>query len=155
MLRDGAQFCPSCGAAAANPAQQQSQPQYTYQMNGMPVDPELQFDPQDVQTNKVNAVLSYFGILVLVPIFTAKNSKFARFHANQGLLLLICEVVYTTFYRILTGVLNAISSHLTFITVLFSLVYIVLFVFAVIGIASAAGGKAKKLPIIGDYTILK
>ena len=34
MLCDGAQFCPSCGAAAANPAQQQSQPQYMINVDG-------------------------------------------------------------------------------------------------------------------------
>ena len=38
----------------------------------------------DVQNNKVMAVLSYIGILVLIPILAAKESPFARFHANQG-----------------------------------------------------------------------
>ena len=34
------------------------------------------------------AILAYFGILVLIPILAAKDSKFARFHANQGLLFM-------------------------------------------------------------------
>lgn len=38
-----------------------------------------QFDPRDIQNNKVMAILAYFGILVLIPIFAAKESKFARF----------------------------------------------------------------------------
>ena len=48
-----------------------------------------QFDKADVEQNKVMAILAYFGILVLIPILAAKDSKFARFHANQGLLLCI------------------------------------------------------------------
>ena len=45
-------------------------------------------DPQDVQANKVMAILAYFGLLVFVPLFAAKESRFARFHTNQGLILL-------------------------------------------------------------------
>ena len=33
-------------------------------------------DPQDVQDNKAMAVLAYIGILVLIPLFAAKKSKF-------------------------------------------------------------------------------
>ena len=50
-------------------------------------DTTIEFDNQDIQNNKIMAILSYFGILVLVPILAAKESKFARFHANQGLIL--------------------------------------------------------------------
>ena len=43
--------------------------------------------------NKVMAILSYFGILVLIPIFAAKDDAFARYHANQGLVLLIASAI--------------------------------------------------------------
>ena len=36
-------------------------------------------DPQDVQANKVMAILAYFGLLVFVPLFAAKESRFARY----------------------------------------------------------------------------
>ena len=52
-----------------------------------------EMDPADVNANKVMGVLAYLGILVLIPIFAAKGSKFARSHANQGLILLILEIV--------------------------------------------------------------
>ena len=45
------------------------------------------FHPQDIAQNKAMAILAYLGILVLIPIFAAKNSAFAKFHANQGLIL--------------------------------------------------------------------
>ena len=37
-------------------------------------------DPADVDTNKIFAVLAYLGILVLVPLLAAKESRFARYH---------------------------------------------------------------------------
>lgn len=42
-----------------------------------------------------------------------------------------------------------------FIATLFSLLGIVFLVLAIIGIINAANGKAKELPVIGKYRILK
>ena len=50
-------------------------------------------DPQDVQANKVMVILAYFGLFVFVPLFAAKESRFARFHTNQGLIFLIAGFV--------------------------------------------------------------
>ena len=49
----------------------------------------------DVESNKAMAVLSYLGILVLVHLVGAKNSPFARFHTNQGLILCIATILYS------------------------------------------------------------
>lgn len=49
-------------------------------------------DPQDVQANKVMAILAYFGLLVFVPLFAAKESRFARFHTNQGAYSSYCRI---------------------------------------------------------------
>ena len=55
-------------------------------------DTTAQFDPQDVELNNRLSLLSYLGILVLIPIFLVKRSRFAKYHANQGLALLIMNV---------------------------------------------------------------
>ena len=52
-------------------------------------DRTAEFEQEDIQKNKVMNILAYIGILVLVPIFAAKESKSARFNANQGLVILI------------------------------------------------------------------
>ena len=57
-------------------------------------DTTSEFDKEDIQKNTFMAILAYFGILVLIPIFAAKDSKFARFHSNQGLILLIVAILY-------------------------------------------------------------
>ena len=101
------------------------------------------------------AVLAYFGLLVLIPLFAAKNSRFARFHTNQGLVLCIAAVIYSVIYSILSSILLAISWRLYFILTIVSVVGLFFFVLMIIGIVNAAGGKAKALPVIGKIRILK
>lgn len=110
-------------------------------------DTTSEFSQEDIQKNKVFGILAYFGILVLVPIFAAKESKFAQFHANQGLILLICEVAIS--------ILNIFLSSIAFLGLIVSLLSLVIFVFAILGIVNAAQGKAKELPLIGTIKILK
>ncbi len=118
-------------------------------------DTTAEYDKVDIEQNKGMAVLAYLGILVLIPLFAAKESKFARFHSNQGLSLCIAAIAYSIVYTILSPIIIAISWRLSIIVsllVLFSLVFLVL---AIIGIINAANGKAKELPVIGKYKLLK
>ena len=110
-------------------------------------------DPKDVQDNKVMAVLAYLGILVLVPILAAKDSPFARFHANQGLILCIawfaCWIAITFLKAIFPFSFWALFSLLGGLVGLGTLVLVVL------GIINAVNGEMKELPVIGKFTILK
>ena len=114
-------------------------------------DTTAEFDQQDIEQNKVMGILAYIGILVLVPIFAAKNSKFARFHANQGLVLAIAEVAL----GIILGILGGIPYIGWLFRIISSLFELVCVLFAVLGIINAANGKAKELPIVGKFRILK
>ena len=109
------------------------------------------FDQNDVQSNKIMGVLAYLGLLVLIPLFAAKNSPFARFHCNQGIVLAVAEVVVSIAFRILRK-LPLIGWIFGVIAVLASLA---MFVLAVLGIINAANGRAKELPLIGNVQILK
>lgn len=91
-------------------------------------------DQKDVEANKIFAVLSYLGILVLVPLLAKKDSRFAMFHAKQGLVLLIAW---------------AIGWLLSFIFIGF-IIDVVLIIFSIWGLVNAATGKMTKLPVIGD-----
>ena len=113
-----------------------------------------EFDPQDINQNKVMALLAYFGILFLVPLLAAKDSKFAKFHANQGIVLFICEIaacIVTFFLSFLFGLINIgwLGSLLGY------LLYLACGILAIMGIINAAQGKAKELPLIGKIKILK
>ena len=113
------------------------------------------FDANDIAQNKVMGILAYLGFLCLVPIFAAKNSPYARFHANQGLVLFIAEIAYGIVYGILAVVFAFIPVIGLIVIALLGLASIVFVVFLVIGIMNACSGEPKKLPIIGGITILK
>ncbi len=159
-MEDNEKFCPSCGAPCEQPTGNTSNNQQTdysaklQELNNT-ADTTADFDAQDIQNNKVMAILAYFGFLVLVPLFGAKTSKYARYHANQGLVLFIAEIAYGIVYKIISSIILAISWRLYFITSILGLVYLVFTVLSIIGIINAASGKAKELPIIGQIKLLK
>jgi uncharacterized membrane protein len=117
---------------------------------------QTEVTPEDVENNKVFAILAYFGILVLVPILAAKESKFARFHSNQGLVLFIAEVAWVIIYYVLLTLFGMIAGGLALMWIFIgSLVWIGFAVFAIIGIIYAAQGNTKPLPLFGKFKILK
>ena len=131
-------------------------------------DTTADYDAKDIADNKVYAIFSYLGLLFLVPIFAAPNSKFARFHANQGILACIVVVGYSIVNFLLTfvlgiifattNVINGVYSHgliYALLTSVLQLVYIIPVVLIIIGIVNAAKGRVKELPFIGKFRILK
>ena len=131
QIPDGATTCPACGAPVGNDVNAKIQ-----QLNNT-ADYTSQMDPADIEQNKVFAILSYFWILWLIPLLAAKESKFARFHANQGLVLFIASII--------CGI----------VPILGWLLSIVVLVFAIMGIVSAVQGQAKDLPLIGKIKLIK
>ena len=118
-------------------------------------DTTQEFDPQDIEKNKFMAILAYFGILVIIPILAAKESKFVRFHSNQGLILCIAAILYSVCYSILSTIIISISWRLAWIMSIIGLLGLAFLVWFVIGIINAANGRAKELPLIGKYKLLK
>ena len=103
------------------------------------------FDAADIKENKLMGILSYISFLVVIPLFGAKSSKWARFHANNGLILAITELGIWIFFGLLGMIPNA-GVILWIIGWICSLVPLALSVF---GIIFAAQGKARELPVIG------
>ena len=114
-------------------------------------DTTAEYDPNDIEQNKVMALLAYLSILVLIPIFAAPRSKFARFHVNQGIVLAIAEVIAS----ILAGILTSIPFIGWLFGIVFGLIDLAAFILAVLGILNAVNGKAKELPFIGKFRLLK
>ncbi len=101
---------------------------------------ELQYTQEDIQENKVMAFLAYLGLLVLIPLLAKKDSPYAQFHAKQGVILLLAWVALSIILMIpfLGWIVGVIG-------------YIALLVFTIMGIINAFGGKAKELPLIGQF----
>lgn len=153
QVEDGQKFCPSCGAQldAAPEAQSEKKEQGNVDLSekisaalNSGADKTSQFDEKDINDNKVFALLSYFSWLVLIPIFAAKDSKFARFHANQGIMIAVFELVL-----FIIGLIPVLGWIVKFVG------GIIAVIFSLMGIIAAAKGEAKELPLIGKYVILK
>jgi len=171
QVNDGVKFCPACGESIQVTTTEQpvetpksAADDFSAKLGNLnnTADSTNEFDKADIEQNKVMALLSYLGILVLVPILAAKDSKFARFHANQGLILCIVWFAWFIADYILTAVLRTVLatglgmwSIYTLCVTLLNLVYLVFTVLAIIGIINVLNGKAKELPVIGKYRILK
>ena len=111
---------------------------------------------QNDQSNTILfSILSYIGILWLIPLLVEKNDKVVRFHVNQGIVLFIFDIIGS----IAVGILSAIFVFIPVISflgvVIASLFGILCFVLMVIGIVNAANKSEKPLPIIGKFQILK
>ncbi len=118
-------------------------------------DTTAEFDQADIQANKIMGILAYLSWLVFIPIFAAKNSKFARFHANQGLVLLIAEAAWGIVYGITSAIMYRIAWWLGGLFSFVGIVSLVFVLLMVLGIINASKGKAKELPVIGKIRILK
>jgi len=102
------------------------------------------FDAKDIESNKALAGIGYIGILFLVPLLAGKESKYAQFHANQGLILFIFQIACSVVMII--PVLGWIAGGLGFILA---------FICLILGLINGFTGKAKELPFIGKFRIIK
>ena len=87
---------------------------------------------------RLAAVMAYIPFLCFVPLMTMKDNPEARFHARQGVILFVIELIAVVF--LLPGVSDFI----------FKVVLVVAAGFAVAGIVFALQGKNYRLPFIGD-----
>jgi uncharacterized membrane protein len=104
----------------------------------------IKADSSDIENNKVFGILAY--IIFFIPLFAAKDSKFAKYHANQGLILFLAALAVNmigTFIPILGWFLILPFGNLAVI------------VWAILGIIVAAKGETKPLPLIGSLNIIK
>ena len=115
------------------------------------------FSRSDIKSNRLMAVLSYLSVLVLIPVFAAKNSPYARFHASQGVNLLILSVLWAIVSGIISAIVGAIGAVVLSVLwgIVFWVITIALVLMMVIGILGALQGRARERPLIGGFRILK
>lgn len=150
-IEEGTNVCPNCG----NPVTPEADTSSTGGNDFVKAVKELnnttdltsQFEASDISNNLLMGILSYIFVLVFIPIFLAPNSKYARFHANQGLMICIAEAVIS--------ILRTILVRIFIFRWIFNIILLVLFILSIIGIINVIQGKAKELPVIGAIRILK
>ena len=105
------------------------------------------FAPQEIEEAKVLSILGYLGILFLVPMLAMPNNRFARFHANQGLVLFI------TWFA--CSIAQFALGYVPIIKWFTWILWLGPFVLMIIGMVNAGGGKAKALPLIGNFQLVR
>jgi uncharacterized membrane protein len=106
------------------------------------------FSPSDIEQNRMMALLSYIWLCCLVPMFAAKNSPYALYHARQGLILAIVETAAALVLGLLAkipllGIIFAIARFLLLFTCV---------VLSLVGIYNVLNNKARELPLMGLLT---
>ena len=167
QIPDGATNCPSCGAAVAGAAGANTNAnanngssageQFQKVAASLGADHTSEFDPADIEANKMVCGFAYFGITFFLPLVACpKESKFARFHANQALLLLIvCAAISTVssifgslgfwvagFFWVLSYITSSVGGLATLALL-------------IIGMINTFSGKAVELPVIGKFRLIK
>ena len=121
-------------------------------------DHTYEYNVDDVNNNKVPCIFAYFGILFFLPLVACRRSDYGRYHANQGLLLLLLSIIFggfcwllnlgrfVPFFGVITLILSGIVGFIGSSCCLSLLVY---------GIVNIVRGQATDLPIIGWIRIIK
>lgn len=97
-----------------------------------------------IKKNKWIAVIAYF--IFFVPLLVDKESEFGKFHANQGLNLLLLGIAVC--------VIGSIIPIIGWFIIL-PIGGILCLVLAIMGILNAINEKTKELPLIGTIRIMK
>lgn len=154
---------PEPEAAPAEPVYQpaeepvyQSAPAPDYQQDAPqtyvePAAPGAENEDTDIAGSKGMSVLAYIGVLVLIPLFLRKDSKFARFNINQGLVLMFIEVAANLINKVCAAYVPGVSGIVSFLSFI---VWVICIVLSIMGIVNAAKGRYKKLPIVGGVKII-
>ena len=117
-------------------------------INNNSTDHTPEFDPADIRANASLSGACYIAFLFFLPLVMRPDSRFARFHANQGLVLFI----FSAIIGVLETVVDVIPIVGGILRAVLGLVTLGLFLF---GFVNALNGKAKELPFIGGISLIK
>lgn len=148
-VEDSASFCPVCGAKLASSAsdkkkQTQTRIEDAFNQFTNTTNTTADYSSEDIAKNKLISIVAYLGVFFIIPLFVAKDSPFARFHTNQGLLLFLFSL------------LTSVAGFVPYIGwILAAAISIFTALLMVVGILNVIKGEAKELPVIGKFKILK
>lgn len=116
---------------------------------------------------KLLSILSYLGVLSLIPYFCCDKSKFVKYHATQGLNLFLVNIIYFIVYYLLSLIkitkkvvtFNGLvgTKRVTPFMIRFPLTTfgVVLCVISIMGIIYVCLGEKKDLPLVKSIKIIK
>ena len=114
-------------------------------------------EQEDLKGKKFTACLSYLFWFTVIPMIYSTESKFVKYHANQGLVLAIVETIYLIATVIVSKVLWAHSKATSLLveTTMLAVFVGVFGMLSLIGIFNVIRGKEKPIPTFGHVKLLK
>lgn len=101
---------------------------------------------------KIICSLSYlFGILFFLPLIVYPEDPFARFHANQSLVILLTVVIGEVIFGIL-GVIPGVGFVFGILCGVFGLIMLVGCILAILGVVRE---EKYELPVLGKIRLIK
>jgi uncharacterized membrane protein len=99
-------------------------------------------EEKNVEKKQENAIaiFSYIGILFIIPLLVEKDDEFVKYHAKQGIVLFVAELI--------TGAIMWIPVIGWIVGFVAWVIWLIL---GITGIMNVLGGKKKPLPIIGQF----
>ena len=140
----------------------------TFKVETNRADKSFKYNSLEVSSNeKLLGILSYLGILSLIPYFCSDKSDFVKYHATQGLNLFLVSIVYYVLNHLLSlikitktvvsfnGVVG--TGRVTPFIIRFPLLMcgIFLCIISIMGIIYVCQGEKKDLPVVKDVKIIK
>ena len=110
----------------------------------------MEFDREDMQQNKTMAALGY--LVFFVPLICCRESKLGRFCANQGLLIMIVQILLAILFSILGGI-PLLGWLFRLVGRLASLAVLVVALLCMLQLMT--NERAVELPYIGGFRILE
>lgn len=100
--------------------------------------------PVTGQRNTGMLVLSYLGLLALIPLVVEKNDKEVQWHAKHGLVL-------TGLFLVAWVAVSILSYMIPFFFLLHSLVWVAWLIVSILGIVKAVNGQRFLIPGISEF----
>jgi len=92
-------------------------------------------------------VLSYLGLLALIPYLTKKEDPDIHWHAKNGVGLLILDIVLSVIFWIIDAAISTMIGC-SFLGCILPIALLVLHVYCII---QAVGGKRPRIPVVTDF----
>lgn len=119
------------------------------------------FHLKDIKSNRGNAVIACTGMLFFIPLVAAPESRFGKYWANQGLLVLFVEIAAAVAGAAVGGLLW-LAGLIPYVGIIFRVlrvfvgiaVWCVIAFYIIYAVYYAARGRARDIPFIGYMRII-
>ena len=117
---------------------------------------ELEEKKQGAGSDLLWGILSYLGILVLIPLLKKKKSAFVAYHVNQGLVLFVLEFCAGMVVSLI-GLILMFAAPALFIVVniIYGIIGILFLICHIIGLIHVVRHEEKKVPVFGEIKVYR